>query len=422
VSTSAAEAPVLEAAGTRRYLDETVRVWLGLDVNARVDVPELPQHLARRLLRLEEYEDERRDRWGRWDFDQSESFRAGRLRDAEIDRWVAERRGELSHSTELEPLWPESRRFAVCLTHDVDLISDRSTPRQILRAARAGLDDAGDGRAIVRLARPAVRLARSLRTGVARVPSAHDTLERSAALEAQRGAVASYLFTVPPAGGPGRYDCVYAPGDPCLFRGRRRRVADVMRTLADEGFDVGLHGSYGAALRPGALAAEREALARATGVEPTTTRQHLLHWDVRRTPRLQAQAGFEVDSSLGFNRNVGLRAGTSLPFRHFDVAARERLGLLEVPLIAQDASLLDAWGLDLDAAGALEVVEELLAQAAELGTAVTLVFHPDKLVRPDWLELYEWTLDRAAELGAWLISLAELAAWWRGREARLLGG
>ena len=96
--------------------------------------------------------------------------------------------------------------------------------------------------------------------------------------------------------------------------------------------------------------------------------------------------------------------------------------LLQVPLVAQDASLLDSWGLELDASSAFEVVGELLDQAAELGTAVTLVFHPDKLVRPDWLELYERSLDHAAARGAWLTSLAELATWWRERETRILGG
>ncbi len=418
MATSAAAGTLLDAPETRRYLDETVRVWLGLPASASVDPPNLPDDLARRFLRLEEYETDRRDRWGRWDFDQSESFHAGRHREPDLDRWVAAQRAELAETTQLEPLWPDGRRFAVCLTHDVDLISERSTPRQAARHAWAGRDRGGLGR----IAGPPVRLARAVRTGIARVPSARETLERSAALEADRGATASYLFTVPPAGGPGRYDCVYAPDDPCLFRGERRRVADVMRALAADGFDVGLHGSYEAGLRPGALAAERASLERATGLEITTTRQHLLHWDVRSTPRLQEAAGLRVDSSLGFNRDVGFRAGTSLPFRHFDVAMRERLGLLQVPLVAQDASLLDSWGRGLDAPKASEIVTQLLDRAAELGTAATLVFHPDKLVRPGWLALYEHALDHAAERGAWLTSLAQAARWWEAREARILGG
>jgi hypothetical protein len=194
-----------------------------------------------------------------------------------------------------------------------------------------------------------------------------------------------------------------------------------MRAFAAEGFDVGLHGSYDAGVRPGALTAERETLERATGLDVSTTRQHLLHWDVRRTPRLQEEAGLRIDSSLGFNRNVGFRAGTSLPFRHFDVGAGQRLDLLEIPLVVQDASLLDVWGLELEPEPAFELVRGLLDAAAALGTALTLVFHPDKLVRPDWLALYERSLDHAAALGGWLTSLRDLGTWWRAREQRVLG-
>ncbi len=59
--------------------------------------------------------------------------------------------------------------------------------------------------------------------------------------------------------------------------------------------------------------------------------------------------------------------------------------------------------------------------ASELGGAVTFVFHPDKLGRPEWLRFYEWTLDRLVEQGAWVTSLRDLESWWREREARILG-
>lgn len=408
----------------RRHLAETVRVWLGLPVGAEVEPPALPDRLARQLLRLEEYESSRRDRWGRWEFDCSENLEAHDPWIPEVDQWVAGRRAELAAVTALEPLWPDGRRFAVCLTHDVDLVSPQSTPRQIMRYALAGLSRTGTARRreLVRFARPALRVARALRAGVARFPSARETLERSVELEARRGAVASYLFTVPPAGGRSRYDCSYAPGDRYLFRGARRRLADVTRVLADEGFDIGLHGSYRAGMTPGALMAERAALERVTGLEVRTTRQHLLQWDVRWTPRLQVDAGLLVDSSLGFNRNVGFRAGTSLPFRHFDVTSARPLELLEIPLVVQDVALLGSWGLNLDFQGALEVVRRLLDSALQVGCALTLVFHPDKLVHPDWLALYEQTLDYAGAQEGWLTSLDQLSTWWRGREASLLGG
>ena len=198
------------------------------------------------------------------------------------------------------------------------------------------------------------------------------------------------------------------------------RVADVMRTLAAEGFDVGLHGSYGAARDPGALAAERAVLRHATELEITSTRQHLLHWDVRWTPQLQEDAGLTADSSLGFNRNVGFRAGTSLPFRYFDAARGTAFRLLEIPPVVQDASLLSPWGLGLDATSAQDVVRRLVDEAAQVGGALTFVFHPDKLVDLGWLSLYEFTLDYALEREGWMTSLADLETWWREREARAL--
>ena len=409
-------AVALDSPETQRYLDDTVRVWLG--ASREVDAPGLPPELARLFLRLEEYERPERDRWGCWDYTFSENHATGRLLDPEIDRWLAQQRGALAATTPLEPLWPRGHRFAVCLTHDVDLVSERSTPAQMLRFARAGL--AGGG--VVGLARPPVRIVRSLRAGIARAPDTRDTLERTAAIEAERGVVSSFFFTVPPRGRWSRYDCAYGPADRCRFRARELRIADVMCTLAAEGFDVGLHGSYRAALETGALDEQRDALRSATGLEVRTTRQHFLRWDVRTTPRAQEDAGFEADSSLGFNRNVGFRAGTSLPYHHFDVTGRRRLSLVEAPLIVEDTAVLGEAALGLGPAEARELVLGLLDEVAEVGGAATLLFHPDKLARPEWCALYEATVDHALEQGAWVTSLDELQRWWRDRESRLLDG
>jgi hypothetical protein len=401
---------ILEAPETRAFLEWTVRAWLG--VAPQDDVPELPAPLARTLLRLAEHEHDERDEWNRWDYRLTERYEERDPWEAPVDEWVAEERARTSGT----PLWPDDRRFAVCLTHDVDLLSTKSTPRQVLRYARGGYD--ADGSRLARLVRPPVRITRSLAAGISRAPSARETLERSASLLAERGLTASYLFTVP---GASRFDCTYAPEDVCTFRGARRRIGDVMRTLANDGFDVGLHGSYEAGVRPGLLAAERERLRAATGLPITSTRQHLLHWDVRSAPRLQEDAGVIVDSSLGFNRNVGYRAATSLPFRWFDAPQRRPLSLLEVPVVVSDVGLLGSWGLGLDVARAQHTVGEFLDRAERLGTLCTFVFHPDKLVDEDWLALYWTMLHESVRRGAWITSLAGVAEWWSERESKLLG-
>jgi hypothetical protein len=409
-TTAGSTGAILESPETRAFLERTVRTWLA--VPPPDDVPELPSPLARTLLRLAEHEHDERDEWRRWDYRLTERYEARDPWEAPIDEWVADERARTASAR----LWPEDRRFAVCLTHDVDLLSTKSTPRQVLRYARGGYD--GDGSRLARLVRPPVRFARSLGAGISRAPSARETLERSVALLAERAVTASYLFTVP---GSSRFDCTYAPEDVCTFRGARRRIGDVMRTLVAEGFDVGLHGSYDAGARPGLLTAERERLRAATGMPITSSRQHLLHWDVRWTPHLQEDAGVRVDSSLGFNRNVGYRAATSLPFRWFDGPRRRTLSLLEVPVVVSDVGLLGSWGLGLDLGRAQQAVGEFLDRAERLGTLCTFVFHPDKLGDDDWLALYRTTLDQAVGRGAWITSLAGLAQWWSERESKLLG-
>ncbi len=411
----------LGAPETARHLENTVRVWLGLRASEPVACPTLPPELARLLLRAEEHESDTRDRWGGWDHTQAENARRGTLGVAELDRWLAARRDELEPVARLEPRWPSGRRFAVCLTHDVDVLAPRPTPAQILRDARAAFAPDGSTPLPLRALRPPVRVARALRRGPALAPSLRETLERSVELEQARGFSASYFFTVPPAGTWTRWDCVYAPEDRCSFRGRVQPVAEVMRMLRDEGFDVGLHGSYRSAVEPGVLSTERSRLERALDGEVLTSRQHFLHWDVRWTPGLQEAAGLRADSSLGYNRNVGFRAGTSLPFRQYDLAARRALDVVQVPLVVQDAALLGPIGLRAGMDATRAAVEELLEEVAGVGGVLTVVFHPDKLLRPDWRSLYEWTLDRAAESGAWVTSVAGLDEWWRDRERAILG-
>jgi hypothetical protein len=157
----------------------------------------------------------------------------------------------------------------------------------------------------------------------------------------------------------------------------------------------------------------------ATGLDVRTTRQHFIHWDVRRTPRLQSDAGMTTDSSLGFNRNLGFRAGTSLPFHQFDVEREQRLDVLEVPLVIPDGPLLRADGLELDAPAARQAMRLLIDRVAEVGGVATILFHPNNLARQEFRDLYAWSLEYGLERGAWFASFRQLDRWWREREDRL---
>jgi hypothetical protein len=151
----------------------------------------------------------------------------------------------------------------------------------------------------------------------------------------------------------------------------------------------------------------------------TTIRQHYLHFDVRVTPRLHERSGFSADTTLGFNRNVGFRAGTSMPFRLFDFESASPIDVIEVPLVIQEAALLATNSLELDEALAKDVVSQLLDEIASVGGVATLLFHPHSLLNPSFVTLYRFSIEHALDRGAWVTSLAQIAEWWRSRELRL---
>jgi peptidoglycan/xylan/chitin deacetylase (PgdA/CDA1 family) len=350
----------------------------------------------------------------------SENFQRGKLWTPEIDEWAATQRRELRSRTTLEPLWPGGRRFAVCLTHDVDMVSRQATALQAARSLWLGL--AARGYRNRRYQLWAVRaFARLARFRLARVPPTAKTLERCIAIEQEAGVVSSYFFAVYPDGRKSPYDCVYSFSDPCLFRSERRRIADVIRWIGEEGFDVGLHGGYHTALDGGTLLAEKRALEDAAGRAVTTTRQHYLHWHRQTTPALQHAAGLRADSTLGYNRNVGFRAGTSLPFRLLDPTSGRVLDVLEVPLVLQDGALLARHALALDAVQARGVVARMVDTLAAVSGVATILFHPHLLVDHEIADLYRWTIQYCQEQGAWVTSLRRIDEWWRKREAALTG-
>jgi hypothetical protein len=407
----------------REYLDETVRLWLGLSGSANAPVPRLPEPLARRFLREEEYERNHRDQWGCWEFGFSESFRDGTLLSPEVDQWVAQERRRLAHAgVSLAPLWPDGKSFAVCLTHDVDLVSTASTPRQVMRSMQNSLErpsQASVSHRLLRLARPPVRFARAARNGLALTPSTTSTLERCVAIELEAGVTASYFFTVLPEQHVSRYDCLYGLDDSCSFRGKRRRIAEVIQQLAADGFDIGLHGSYHSAREPGLLAAQKATLERATGLDVKTTRQHFLHWDIHTTPHLQNEAGLEADCTLGFNRSIGFRAGTSLPFHHFDVDTASKLQLIQVPLIAQDGPIFNPVALELDVDLAVELVRHVVDVIADTGGVATFSFHPNNLEDDDFLAVYQAVIEHGVARGGWFTSIQAIQSWWRERAGGL---
>ena len=195
----------------------------------------------------------------------------------------------------------------------------------------------------------------------------------------------------------------------------RPALAFALERTRGAGLEVGLHASFGARDRPGAIEEE----ARALGGELQGLRHHYLRSDPSRLAAELRAAGLRYDSSIGWPSQPGLRAGTPYPYRLWDAERRESGGW-ELPLAVMDATLSEERYLGLDADTAYEAAVEALEPVAGHGGAVAILWHPPQhhpRLANGFDRVYRRLLAWIDERGGWAGSAAETLDRWEARRS-----
>jgi len=308
-----------------------------------------------------------------------------------------------------KPIWPDGKPFAVCLTHDVDLVSTHSFRQK----ARTRAEYILNGPSVMRKARSLAGLgwdvAQAIKYG-RKLDPLH-CYERWLAAEAAVGARSTFFFW-PGWKAVGKHhpsDCSYDMTDRVVFDGQRCTVAEMIREIDRQGWEIGLHPSWYSFDDDEEMKRQKAALESALGKDVVSVRQHFLHYDIRVTPRVQAEAGFKYDSTLGFNDNVGFRFGTCYPWRLYDLKAEKELPIMEVPLIIQDGAMLSpVKGMRLDEDTAFQYVVQIADTVEQVGGVLTLLWHPNAIINSPWWNLYLRSLEYLKEKNAWFGSVSSI--------------
>jgi hypothetical protein len=171
-------------------------------------------------------------------------------------------------------------------------------------------------------------------------------------------------------------------------------IVEVLSRLADGGWEVGLHGSYGSYRDPDLLAQEKRDVEAILGSEVTGIRQHYLNLEVPATWQAQRDLGFRYDTSLGSSTEYGFRHGYE-PFRPFDD------DFVVFPLTAMETALPDP-GEDHEAAR--DAVDDLLEEAEREDAVASFLWHPRYFSRDfsGYAHLYRYLVEEALDRGAWV--------------------
>lgn len=327
---------------------------------------------------------------------------------------------------EIPPV-PHGYEFAACLSHDVDFVWVR----------RHGLDHTLFGflyRALfgtpLDWLRGKVGLRKVLTNWFAtlKLPFVHlglvrdfwSPVEHYTEIERRFG---STFYFVPKKGYPGV--SLDGEGEASGIRATRYdvgEIASVVRDLVSDGFEVGLHGldAWGDPIKG---REERRTIQALTSDEEVGVRMHWLY-STSSTAAALDDAGFEYDSTVGYNGAVGYRAGTSQVYRPFGVAR-----LLELPMHIQDTALFYPCHMGLGESEARTEVRKLLDNSKKFGGVVTVNWHhrslaPERL----WGDFYREMIAEFERRNAWIGTARRIVRWYRKRrsvsfeEVQLKGG
>jgi len=316
----------------------------------------------------------RKEEYGSTDLDEYGRFPVASSKFKDIKRPVA---SEFLLANGYEVLYPEDHTFAVCLTHDVDLLNHQFAVRRILnKGGRKSL------RKLLRIANQAI--------------NPYWTFKKIISLEDSYDATSTFFMM---GLAPGDEDFNYLVEDMSPELGR----------IVDSGSDVGLHGGHKAFMSLEKIIEERKRLEKAAGRPVVGYRNHYLKIKVPSTWRLLEKAGFDYDSTLGYPDAPGFRNGMCHPFHPYDLEEQHELNLLELPLAFMDVTL---YRQNPDVGRAWEVIKDLIDRCRKCNGVATIIWHNGKPTK-EYGKLYEKTMGYCRDSGAWMTSGENISKWWR---------
>jgi hypothetical protein len=268
-----------------------------------------------------------RDRHGRVPSAENALVRTALHADPVVSRAAGQLRAAVIASADRRPValaapWPNGRRWAAALTHDLDIVAHWPV-FTLLRIAE--LSRKGQWR----------RAGRSLLSAIRALPrdpvreGVWGVLDDEAAL----GVVSTWFVL---CGSP--TFATMRAGD-LTYRPDAVATQAILRELVGRGCEIGLHGSFATADRHERFAEQRLRLERLIGRPARGVRQHFLRMRPGATQGGMREGGFRYDATWGFPDRNGFRLGVADVVPLWDAAAARPIGLDAVPFCWMDRTL-----------------------------------------------------------------------------------
>jgi len=313
------------------------------------------------------------------------------------------------------PPTPAGYKFIACLTHDVDFISirhhliDHSFLGFLYRATVGSVID------FLKKKIPFSNLIENLKAVLSlplifskRYKDPWNQFDKY--LEIEQGLPATFFF-IPFKNQPGQgfHEKKRA------YRAAKYDVNDVkenIKKIMSHGCEAGVHGidSWHSAEKG---RRERERITTITMSDKVGIRMHWLCMNDE-TFSLLDQAGYDYDSTFGFNETVGFKAGTAQAYRPIGVKR-----LLELPIHIQDTALFNSGRMNMTAHNAEHLCNKITGHiVGQTGGVVTVLWH-QRSIGPErlWGAFYSHLIKKLRDENCWFATAQDAVDWFRLRRS-----
>jgi peptidoglycan/xylan/chitin deacetylase (PgdA/CDA1 family) len=200
--------------------------------------------------------------------------------------------------------------------------------------------------------------------------------------------------------------------DPRRFRYNIEDLEGDLKFIIDSGWDVGLHGDYYSYNDFNSIKEQKNKLEELINKEVIGYRNHYLRFKVPETWELLKKAGFKYDTTYGYNNMPGFKNGLCHPFRPFNLYNNEEIAIIEIPLNIMACAL---YKYAKSSEKAWEVTKALIDNVEKYSGVLTINWHNDDLFNPfrkDWTILYKTILEYCRQKNAWITSCEDIWRWW----------
>jgi hypothetical protein len=360
------------------------------------------------LARLEEFETTTMHNNHNWELYFSSLERRRNSLQPVIEKLFVEwMRNQKIKSIDSEKKWPNGKSFALCLTHDIDILHADAF-KYTSRSLRTILQAPGRQKFFI-LGRIVKYWASALKISAqSDISSLNDwvSLESSYNFKSTMHFMANNVDM--------KWDNGYYYLDDLIgYKGRKESIVNIISDVNNKGWDIGIHGGTGSSASSKIFSEQKRYIEEKCDCKIISTRQHHLNYDIRVTPSIHLKSEIKIDSSLGSNQDVAFRCGTGMPYFVFDLKSAQETDLIELPLIIQDVALERICAGDEKLM--VKTAMDLINEAKQMNSCITLLWHNHFPKNSLQYRVYSEILRQAHELGAWGCSMKEINNWFRGR-------